>query len=299
MAKRVLGRGIDALIQQVDEDKVGDTGDVATVDLRNIQPNPNQPRKDFDEDSLKELAESIRQQGIIQPIIVEKVFDSYTIIAGERRFRAAKMAGLSEVPVIVRSFSEEEKLEIALIENVQREDLNPIEEAYAYKELMERNNLSQESLAQKIGKKRSTVANAVRLLKLPEDMQESIVSGELSAGHARAILSLVNPADQRILYNRIVMDALSVREAERQAAGFNRGIRSSEKQKQRDKTDLPKIQSPEVQEIEQRFLDVLGTKVTLKGNLQRGKIEISYYSKEDLERIYDLLISMSKNGADA
>jgi ParB family chromosome partitioning protein len=295
----VLGRGIDALIQQVDEDKVGDTGDVATVDLRNIQPNPNQPRKDFDEDSLKELAESIRQQGIIQPIIVEKVFDSYTIIAGERRFRAAKMAGLSEVPVIVRSFSEEEKLEIALIENVQREDLNPIEEAYAYKELMERNNLSQESLAQKIGKKRSTVANAVRLLKLPEDMQESIVSGELSAGHARAILSLVNPADQRILYNRIVMDALSVREAERQAAGFNRGIRSSEKQKQRDKTDLPKIQSPEVQEIEQRFLDVLGTKVTLKGNLQRGKIEISYYSKEDLERIYDLLISMSKNGADA
>jgi ParB family chromosome partitioning protein len=299
VAKRVLGRGIDALIQQVDEDKVGDTGDVATVDLRNIQPNPNQPRKDFDEDSLKELAESIRQQGIIQPIIVEKVFDSYTIIAGERRFRAAKMAGLSEVPVIVRSFSEEEKLEIALIENVQREDLNPIEEAYAYKELMERNNLSQESLAQKIGKKRSTVANAVRLLKLPEDMQESIVSGELSAGHARAILSLVNPADQRILYNRIVMDALSVREAERQAAGFNRGIRSSEKQKQRDKTDLPKIQSPEVQEIEQRFLDVLGTKVTLKGNLQRGKIEISYYSKEDLERIYDLLISMSKNGADA
>lgn len=299
MAKRVLGRGIDALIQQVDEDKVGDTGDVTTVDLRNIQPNPNQPRKDFDEDSLKELAESIRQQGIIQPIIVEKVFDSYTIIAGERRFRAAKIAGLSEVPVIVRSFSEEEKLEIALIENVQREDLNPIEEAYAYKELMERNNLSQESLAQKIGKKRSTVANAVRLLKLPEDMQESIVSGELSAGHARAILSLVNPADQRILYNRIVMDALSVREAERQAAGFNRGIRSSEKQKQRDKTDLPKIQSPEVQEIEQRFLDVLGTKVTLKGNLQRGKIEISYYSKEDLERIYDLLISMSKNGADA
>jgi ParB family chromosome partitioning protein len=295
----VLGRGIDALIQQVDEDKVGDTGDVTTVDLRNIQPNPNQPRKDFDEDSLKELAESIRQQGIIQPIIVEKVFDSYTIIAGERRFRAAKIAGLSEVPVIVRSFSEEEKLEIALIENVQREDLNPIEEAYAYKELMERNNLSQESLAQKIGKKRSTVANAVRLLKLPEDMQESIVSGELSAGHARAILSLVNPADQRILYNRIVMDALSVREAERQAAGFNRGIRSSEKQKQRDKTDLPKIQSPEVQEIEQRFLDVLGTKVTLKGNLQRGKIEISYYSKEDLERIYDLLISMSKNGADA
>lgn len=297
MAKRALGRGIDALIQQVDEEKVATSKDVMTVYLRNIQTNPNQPRKDFNEESLKELADSIRQQGVIQPIIVEKVYDSYTIIAGERRFRAARMAGLSEVPVIVRSFSEEEKLEIALIENVQREDLNPIEEAHAYRELMERNNLSQESLAGKIGKKRSTIANSVRLLKLPEDMQESIVGGELSAGHARAILSVVNPADQRILYNRIVMDALSVREAERQASGFNRGIRSSEKQQ--DKKDTPRIQSPEIQDIEQRFLDVLGTKVSLKGNLKRGKIEISYYSKEDLERIYDILISMSKNGADS
>ncbi len=294
MAKRALGRGIDALIQQVDEDSSIASKDVTSVYLRNLQPNPNQPRKSFDEESLRELAESIRQQGVLQPILVEKVLDSYIVVAGERRFRAAGMAGLSKVPVIVRKFSEEEKLEIALIENIQREDLNPIEEAHAYLQLMERNNLSQENLSKKIGKKRSTIANATRLLKLPEDMQNSIANGELSAGHARAILSVINPADQRILYNRIVTDALSVREAERQATGFNKGIRSSEKHG--DKRDLQKISSPEVQDIEQRFLDVFGTKVNLKGNLKRGKIEISYYSKDDLERIYNLIVSITKLG---
>lgn len=287
MSKRALGRGIDALIQQVDEDTQTNPKDVTTVALREIQPNPDQPRKVFDEESLEELADSIKQQGVIQPIIVEKDLDGYIIIAGERRFRAARMAGLNELPVIIRSFTEEEKLEIALIENVQREDLNPIEEAHAYKHLMERNNLSQDSLSKKIGKKRSTIANAVRLLKLPEDMQTSIAEGVISSGHARAILSVINPADQRILYNRILNEGLSVRETERQAAGFNKGIRSSEKQK--EKKSSPNTTSPEVQEIEQRFLDVLGTKVNLKGNLKKGKIEIAYYSKDDLERIYDII----------
>lgn len=287
MSKRALGRGIDALIQQVDEDASSDHKDITKVPLRNIQPNPYQPRTEFDEERLTELAESIKQQGVIQPLIVEKDRDIYTIIAGERRFRAARMAGLSEVPVILRKFTEDEKLEIALIENIQREDLNPIEEAKGYRLLMERNNLSQESLAKKIGKKRSTVANALRLLKLPEDMQAAIVNGELSSGHARAILSVINPADQRILFNRIINEHLSVREAERQAAGFNKGMRSSEKE--RDKASQPRIVSPEVQEIEQRFLDKLGTKVSLKGNMQKGKIEISYYSKEDLERVYDII----------
>ncbi len=287
MSKRALGRGIDALIQQVDDDTTADHKDVMTVPLRNIQPNPYQPRTEFDEERLTELSESIKQQGVIQPLIVEQDRDVYTIIAGERRFRAARMAGLSEVPVILRKFTDEEKLEIALIENIQREDLNPIEEAKAYRKLMERNNLSQDNLAKKIGKKRSTVANSVRLLKLPEDMQDSITSGELSSGHARAILSVINPADQRILYNRIINEHLSVREAERQAAGFNKGMRSSEKE--HDKTSQPKFVPPEVQEIEQRFLDILGTKVSLKGNLKKGKIEISYYSKEDLERVYEII----------
>ena len=287
MSKRALGRGIDALIQQVDDDTTPDHKDVTSVALRNIQPNPYQPRTEFDEERLSELAESIKQQGVIQPLIVEQDRDIYTIVAGERRFRAARMAGLSEVPVILRKFTDDEKLEIALIENIQREDLNPIEEAKAYRQLMERNNLSQDSLAKKIGKKRSTVANSVRLLKLPDDMQASIVNGELSSGHARAILSVINPADQRILYNRIINEHLSVREAERQAAGFNKGMRSSEKE--RDKTSQPRIVPPEVQEIEQRFLDKLGTKVSLKGNMQKGKIEITYYSKEDLERVYDII----------
>jgi ParB family chromosome partitioning protein len=290
VSKRALGRGIDALIQQVDDETPPEPKDVTTVKLRNIQPNPFQPRTEFDEEKLTELAESIKQQGVIQPLIVEQDRDVYTIIAGERRFRAARMAGLSEVPVILRKFTDDEKLEIALIENIQREDLNPIEEGKAYRKLMERNKLSQDSLAKKIGKKRSTVANSMRLLKLPEDMQDSIVNGELSSGHARSILSVINPADQRILYNRILNEHLSVREAERQAAGFNKGMRSSEKE--RDKSSYPKLVPPEVQEIEQRFLDILGTKVSLKGDMKKGKIEITYYSKEDLERVYDIITGM-------
>ena len=290
MSKKALGRGIDALINEVNEAEESashDRSDVKRIPLRNIEANPHPPRTRFDEETLAELADSIKQQGIIQPLVVEKSTQGYTIVAGERRFRAARMAGLTEVPVLVRTFTDEEKLEIALIENVQREDLNPIEEAKAYRQLMDRNGLNQETLAKKIGKKRSTVANATRLLKLPEDIQESVSDGSLSSGHARAILSVVNPADQRILFSRILSEGLSVREAERQAAGFNRGVRSSEKAKNQNKTD--RQVSPEVQDIEQKFLDALGTKVTLRGNLQKGKIEISYYSKEDLERLYEII----------
>jgi ParB family chromosome partitioning protein len=287
VSKKALGKGIDALINQVEEPQTPEKSDVHKVALRNIEANPYQPRNRFDEEGLAELADSIKQQGIIQPLVVEaNTQGGYTIIAGERRCRAARMAGLSEVPVIIRSFNEQEKLEIALIENIQREDLNAIEEAKAYRQLMDRYELNQEALAKKIGKKRSTVANAVRLLKLPEDMQDAIVEGTLSSGHARAILSVVNPADQRILFSRILSEELSVREAERQAAGFNKGVRSSEKSKEK-KAD--RNVSPEVQRIEQKFLDALGTKVTLKGNLNKGKIEIAYYSKEDLERLYEII----------
>lgn len=288
MSKKALGKGIDALIHQVEEPETHDKGEVQKAALRNIEPNPYQPRNRFNEDALAELSESIKQQGVIQPLVVEKNSQGgYTIIAGERRYRAARMAGLSEVPIVVRRFSDEEKLEIALIENIQREDLNPIEEAKAYKQLMDRYELNQEALSRKIGKKRSTVANAVRILKLPEDMQDSIVEGTLSPGHARAILSVVNPADQRILYSRILSDGLSVREAERQAEGFNRGVRFSEKSKE-NKGSSRKA-SPDVQRIEQQFLDALGTKVSLKGSLEKGKIEISYYSKEDLDRVFQLI----------
>ncbi len=288
MSKKALGKGIDALINQVEEPERAAGNEIMNVPLRSIEANPLQPRTRFDEESLEELADSIRVQGIIQPLVVEKGVQGYVIIAGERRFRAAAIAGLSEVPVIVRSFSEEEKLEIALIENIQREDLNPIEEAKAYTRLMEKYGLSQEKLAMKIGKKRSTVANAMRLLNLPEDMQEAVMDGTMSAGHARAILSVLNPAEQRILFSRILSDGLSVREAERQAAGFNRGMRSSEKSKGSSSGAAPK-RPTELRQIEEKFLDALGTKVTLRGDLERGRIEIAYYSKDDLERIYDII----------
>lgn len=288
MSKRALGRGLDALIQQVDESESVNQKDIVMMPLRNLKSNPNQPRKDFNEETLTELADSIKQQGIIQPIIVEKDHDLYTIVAGERRYRASRMAGLSEIPVIIRSFTDEEKLEIALIENIQREDLNPIEEALAYKQLIERNNISQEALSKKIGKKRSTVANMLRLLKLPDDMQTAIANGEISSGHARAILSVINPADQRILFNRILTEFLSVRETERQANGFNKGIRGTEKQ--REGNSKQKVPLPEIQDFEQRFLDVFGTKVNIKGNMKKGKIEITYYSKDDLERIYEIIM---------
>lgn len=261
------------------------SGSVVSVPIESLQPNPNQPRQEFRQESLRELSDSIREKGIIQPIIAEETEPGrYIIIAGERRYRAAGMAGLKEVPVLLRTFTEEEKLEIALIENVQREDLSPIEEAKAYRSLMEHASLNQEDVAKRVGKNRSTVANSLRLLKLPEDMQTALGSEELTAGHARAILSVVNPADQRILFNRIVAKGLSVREAETLAAELNRGLRPSER-----KDAVPKKQYPELREIEQRFIDLLGTKVAVKGNVKKGRIEISYFSMDDLERIMEIL----------
>lgn len=290
MSKRALGRGIEALIGQDDEAARPSQElekDITTLPLRKIRPNPDQPRKHFDEDALRELTESVRSQGLIQPIVVDQESEEglYTIVAGERRFRAARMAGLSEIPVIIRSFTREEQLEIALVENIQREDLNPIEEAEAYRQLMDAFNLSQDGVAKKVGKKRSTVANSLRLLKLPEEMRESLVTGELSAGHARAILSVINPADQRILYGRILKEGLSVRETEDQAGALNKGMRATGR-----KEDHPQVQrAPEIRDIEEKFLNALGTKVSVRGSLKKGKIEIAYYSMDDLERLYDII----------
>lgn len=285
--QRALGKGIDALLMSGDDTELlsSASGSVVSVPVESLQPNPNQPRQEFRQESLRELADSIQEKGIIQPIIAEETeHGRYTIIAGERRYRAACMAGLKEVPVLLRTFSEEEKLEIALIENVQREDLSPVEEAKAYRGLMEHAGLSQEEVAKRVGKNRSTVANSLRLLKLPDDMQAALASEELTAGHARAILSVVNPADQRILFNRIVAKGLSVREAETLAAELNRGLRPSER-----KESIPKKQYPELMEIEQKFIDLLGTKVSVKGSVKKGRIEISYYSMDDLERIIEIL----------
>ena len=300
MSKQALGKGLDALLGPGGDDldifENGDNGDndsgkitESFVDLSMIITNPDQPRKEFNEDALQELADSIKEIGIIQPVIVEKKNGKYEIVAGERRYRASKMAGLEKIPVIEKSFSEEEKYEIALIENIQREDLSPIEEAKAYQQLINNYSLSQDALSKKLGKKRSTIANSLRLLKLPEDMQNALNNGEISAGHARSILSVVNPADQRILFNRIISGGLSVRESEKQSSDLNKGIRSSsESSKQDDK--LLKKKNPDVMDVEQRFIDALGTKVNLKGNLAKGKIEITYFSRDDLERIFDIIV---------
>jgi ParB family chromosome partitioning protein len=261
------------------------------VEISRIVPNPGQPRKEFSEEALKELADSIREKGVLQPILVEGRDDgSYVIIAGERRWRAAKTAGLSKVPVIVRKFSEQEKLEIALIENIQREDLTPIEEAKAFKNIMETAVLGQEELAARLGINRSTLANSLRLLKLPEDMQEGINKKDISPGHARAILSVINPADQRILYNRTVAGGLSVRETEAMAADLNKGVRSAGCTPDR----TPKQKTPEIKEMEQRLLDILGTKVRIKGSGKKGSIEIAYFSLDDLERLYEILSAGTK-----
>jgi ParB family chromosome partitioning protein len=301
-----LGRGLDALLEGTGTLDVGrggtaqgaagnsaGAGSELFVDPSLLKPNPHQPRREFDETALRELADSIREHGIIQPIIVEEAGDgSYFIIAGERRTRAARLAGLSKVPVVVKKFSEERKLEVALIENIQRENLNPIEEAQAYHQLMALGNLSQEEAATRVGKNRSTVANALRLLKLPEDIASSLASGQITAGHARAILAVLNPADQRILFGRIVGNGLSVRDAERMAAELNAGSRaSSPAPAAKTKTDKDAMKDIEVRNMEQRFIDALGTKVAVKGNLEKGTIEISYFSRDDLDRIYELIMS--------
>ncbi len=286
MSKRsALGKGLGSLIPQTEETETVQNGGVTNIAINLIHPNPNQPRKTFKEDSLTELADSIKQQGIIQPIIVEKEGDRYNIIAGERRFRAARMAGLFEIPVIIRKYTDEEKLEAALIENIQRENLNAIEEAKGYQMLMSTLHLNQDEVAKKVGKKRSTVANSLRLLNLPEDIQASLVDGRITAGHARTLLSVVNPSDMRILYSRILNDSLSVREAEKQASALNHGERNSAPAEEKPKP----VSDPEISRMEQQFIDALGTKVTVKGGLKKGKIEISYFSLDDLERIYEII----------
>ncbi|MGA2477922.1 MAG: ParB/RepB/Spo0J family partition protein [Spirochaetia bacterium] len=286
MSKKALGKGIGALLG--DDEKI-DVSSVAEVPLSALQPNPQQPRHDFDDATLKELADSIREKGVLQPILAEAGKDgAYIIIAGERRVRAARLAGLSKIPVVVRQFSAQEKLEIALIENVQREDLTPIEEALAYRRLMEMADLSQEQIAVKVGKDRSTIANTLRLLKLPDDAREALSSGAINAGHARALLMVVNPADQQVLLRRVVEDGISVRDAEKMAAALNAGKKGAGKSGTGGRVTPPRGE-PELRSVEQKLIEKLGTKVEIRGSGKKGRIEISYFSTDDLERLLELL----------
>jgi ParB family chromosome partitioning protein len=254
-----------------------------------LRANPDQPRKNFDEAKLEELAASIREQGIISPIIAEAAEDgAYTIIAGERRTRAARLAGLTEVPVILRDYSDEKRMEVSLIENVQRADLNPIEEAAAYKKLMELTGLSQDEIAARVGKNRSTVANALRLLKLPPEVRAGLEAGDLSPGHARAILAVNGAKQQLLLFKAILAGGLSVREAEKRAAALNSPEKGAPGTEAAKTKRVPR-RSPEIGAMEEKFIGRLGTKVLIEGDLNKGRIHIDYYSMEDLERLYEIL----------
>ncbi len=301
--KHGLGKGIGSLMQDYSFDSVlenalglgpGQAGKVEgdavlTIPLANIRANPRQPRKEFDETSLKELAASIKNQGVLQPILVEEIAPGeYSIVAGERRFRASKIAGLETIPVLVKDFTDLQRLEVSLIENIQRENLNPIEEAKAYAYLIQEAGITQEELASRVGKNRSTISNSIRLLQLSSTMQNDLLSGKFSAGQARALLSVVNPADREILYRSVLEKDLSVRATEQLASQFNKGKRAAyQDKKKRPQKSLPK--SPDIISVEDKFLHAVGSQVEVKGSLERGRLEIPYSSSEELERLYQLL----------
>ena len=310
MAKKALGKGLSALLPDDDPppektsgndkagaksnaaEKTGMRGGEILVRMEKLRPNPGQPRRRFEKAELEELAASIRQHGIIQPVIAEKNEQgNYVIVAGERRCRAAAMAGLAEVPVLLRSYSDQKRLEVALIENLHRSDLNPIEEAIAYKQLMDSAGLSQDEAAERVGKNRSTVANTLRLLKLPARMKESLEEGNLSAGHARSILSLSRGPDQEKLFSEILDKGLSVRASEKRAAELNTDNHNARTAAGSGKGTGAKNgkKDPEIKAMEEKFIRTLGTKVTINGGLKKGRIEIEYYSMDDLERLFGLL----------
>ncbi len=285
MSKRALGKGLDALIQATDSRDQESATSSTSVPIDRIDPSTDQPRKHFDDERLAELAESIRREGVIQPVVLEAKGDRYAIVAGERRFRAAKLAGLTEIPAVIARYGAEKRLLVSLIENLQREDLDPIEEAEAFRRLIEEARLSQEQLARQIGKNRATVANSLRLLNLSDQMKRALRSGEMSAGHARALLSIPDGPSREALFQRVVSEQLSVRGVE-EIARLQTGRPTGRTQR---KTNV-RNRSAEIQTLEQQFIEALGTKVRIKGSVSKGTLEIAYFSKDDLQRLYDLFI---------
>ena len=287
-----LGKGLNALIPPSTEEKkapekvnsslVSDTDKETMVNITKVEPNRTQPRKNFDEDALQELSDSIKQFGIIQPLIVQDRKDHYEIIAGERRWRAAKKAGLKEVPVIIKNYTDQEIVEISIIENIQREDLNPIEEALAYKRLLEEFNLKQDQVAERVSKSRTAVTNSMRLLKLCDKVQQMIIDEMITTGHARAILSIEDPEEQYNLAQKIFDEKLSVREVEK----LMKNMGKPTKTKKAKDTQLEVI----YQDIEEKLKQKLGAKVIInsKGN-GAGKMEIEFYTHDDLEKLVDML----------
>ena len=290
MAQRGLGKGLDSLIPASVAGSSGDKKEQKktemVVKIAKVEPNREQPRKNFDEDALQELADSIKQFGLLQPILVQERKDYYEIIAGERRWRAAKIAGLKEIPVIIRNYSDQEIVEISLIENIQREDLNPIEEAQAYKRLLEEFHLKQDEVAERVSKSRTAVTNSMRLLKLCDGVQQMIIDDMLSTGHARALIPIEDQEMQLQLAQKIFDEKLSVREVEK----LVKGILKPEKEKLKKEEKQQTIQYI-YQDIENKLKEKFSRKVEIssKGKNGSGKIEIEFYSNDDLDRLVETL----------
>lgn len=298
--KKGLGKGLDSLIPdnksmksvtsektvESKEDAAAKSG-VQVMKINEVEPNRDQPRKNFDEDALLELSDSIKQFGVLQPLLVRKRKDYYEIIAGERRWRAAKLAGVKEVPVIEKEYTDQEILEIGLIENIQRENLNPIEEAIAYKRLLEEFNLKQDEVAERVSKSRTAVTNSMRLLKLSDKVQQMIIDDMISTGHARALLAIDDPELQYTLANKIFDEKLSVRETEK----LVKEIKNPKKPKEKKLVANSFI----YQDLEEKMKSVFGTKVSIASKGKgKGKIEIEYYSDDELEHLFDMMMSIKR-----
>lgn len=301
--KKGLGKGLDSLIaDKVSTKQVTKTesqvklksehaADAVMMDITKVEPNREQPRQKFDEDALLELAESIKQFGVLQPLLVQEKDDYYEIIAGERRWRAAKLAGVKKIPVIIKKLTAQEIMEISLIENIQREDLNPIEEAMAYKRLLTEFNLKQDEVAERVSKSRTAVTNAMRLLKLNDKVQQMVIDEMLTTGHARALLGIDDQEKQYVLAQKIFDEKLSVRDTEKL-------VKSIQNEK-KNRTNVQKEIDPKLEaiyhDLEEQMKGILGTKVSINHkDEEKGKVEIEYYSQDELDRIIDLLRTVQK-----
>jgi ParB family chromosome partitioning protein len=298
--KNGLGKGLDSLITdkvnkpsaaKKETENLDPASGAVMMDINKVEPNREQPRKKFDEDALLELSESLKQFGILQPLLVQKRADYYEIIAGERRWRAAKKAGLTEIPVIIKQLTDQEIMEISLIENIQREDLNPIEEAQAYKRLLTEFNLKQDEVAERVSKSRTAVTNTMRLLKLSDNVQQMVIDEMLTTGHARALIGIEDPEQQYTIAQKIFDEKLSVRDTEKL-------IKNLQNQKKDEKSDAQKI-DPKLEaiyrDLEEQMKRILGTKVAISPkDEKRGKLEIEYYSQDELDRIIDMLRTIQK-----
>ena len=292
--KKGLGKGLDSLItdkvSKPVKPKSEHAADAVMIDIKKVEPNREQPRKKFDEDALIELSESIKQFGVLQPLLCQERDDYYEIIAGERRWRAAKIAGIKEVPVIIKKLSEQEIMEISLIENLQREDLNPIEEALAYKRLIDEFKLKQDEVSERVSKSRTAVTNAMRLLKLNEKVQQMVIDELLTTGHARALLGIEDQDIQYVLAQQIFDQKLSVRDTEKLVKSMQNEKKGKKKEPEKLDSKLLAIYS----DLEEQMKKIMGTKVLINSkNSNSGKIEIEYYSQDELDRIIDLIRTIS------